>query len=262
MQALAGEGRAALIVYVTYGDPDHDTTIAVVESVARAGADVVELGVPFSDPNADGVVIQEAMQRALAGGANLSKTLACASELRAAQVEIPIVLFGYYNPVFVTGVERFADRAAAAGIDAVLTVDLPVDELDELAIPLSRRGLDVVPLAAPTSTPARLARMRHLAPPFVYYISRTGVTGSAFQGSAGGETRIAEIRELIRAPVCVGFGVKTVADVERTAAIADGVVVGSVVVERIASAGREAPVAVAALVREMRAAIDRLARSG
>jgi tryptophan synthase alpha chain len=269
-QALAraaGSRRAALVVYLTAGDPSPADTPDIVEAAYRAGADIVELGVPFSDPSADGVVIQEAMQRALAAGGGLGSALANVSALRSRGCEVPIVLFGYYNPIFVHGVERFAGAAAAAGVDAVLTVDVPVDELDELRVPLAARGVDVVPLVAPTTGPERMARVRALAPPFVYYISITGITGAAFRPAAergAGAERVAVVREATAAPVVVGFGIKTADDARAVAGYADGVVVGSAVVQRIAQAGPHngagAAGAVSALVGELRRALDSASR--
>jgi tryptophan synthase alpha chain len=264
-QALARAAdsrRAALVVYLTAGDPSPAITPDIVEAAYRAGADVIELGVPFSDPSADGVVIQEAMQRALAAGGGLGSALGTVSTLRSRGCEVPIVLFGYYNPIFVHGVERFAGAAAAAGVDAVLTVDVPVDELDELRVPLAARGVDVVPLVAPTTGPERMARVRALAPPFVYYISITGITGAAFRGAASSAERVAVVREATAAPVVVGFGIKTADDARAVAAYADGVVVGSAVVQRIAQAGAGgAAGAVSELVGELRRALDGAARS-
>jgi tryptophan synthase alpha chain len=255
----AAEGETALVAYLTFGDPSPDDTADIVRAVLAAGADVIELGVPFSDPSADGPVIQAAMQRALAAGGGLGTALACVEELREDGVDAPIVLFGYYNPIFTVGVERFADRAAAVGVDATLTVDLPLDELAELHRPLAARGVGVVPLATPTSTPARLARLAGFAPPFVYYVSMTGVTGAAFKGAAGGAERLAAIRAAGGAPVAVGFGIKAGADARAAAVGADGVVVGSAIVERVAAAGGDrarARADVAALVAELRRALD------
>ena len=183
LAAVAAERRAALIVYLTAGDPTPAATAALIAAAARGGADVIELGVPFSDPSADGRAIQAAMERALAAGGGLAAALASVAEARAAGVDVPIVLFGYYNPIFVYGVARFAAAAAAAGVDATLTVDLPSEELAELAEPLAAEGVGVIPLLAPTSTPARFAAVQALAPAFVYYISLTGVTGAAFDAS-------------------------------------------------------------------------------
>lgn len=249
--------RAALVAYLTFGDPDGDTSLAIVEAACRAGADVVELGVPFSDPSADGPTIQRAMERALGAGASLDKALDGVAALRARGIATPIVLFGYYNPMFTMGPDRFAERAARAGVDAVLTVDLPMDELDELASPLAKRGVDVIPLVAPTSTPDRIARLRAFAAPFVYYISLTGVTGAQARTTVD-PARIDQLRADVEAPVVVGFGIRTPADARPIAAIADGVVVGSALVERaFAGDAAGAPARVAELVAELAAATAR-----
>ena len=256
LAACKQEGRAALVVYVTAGDPDAAQAADVVAAIAAAGADVIELGVPFSDPSADGPAIQAAMERALAAGGGLHQALATVAAVRARGVTTPIVLFGYYNPIFVMGVDRFAAAAAEAGVDAVLTVDLPIDELDELRAPLTAHALGVIPLVAPTSTPERIARVRAVDAPFVYYISLTGVTGAAFDAARLSAARVDDIRAASGAPVVVGFGIKTADDVRAVAALADGVVVGSALVERIgrAPAGEAAP-AVGAFVAELRAAL-------
>ena len=253
----ASEQRAALVAYLTFGDPDPATSIDVVVAAARAGADVIELGVPFSDPSADGPSIQRAMERALAAGGSLAGALDAVAELRERGVATPVVLFGYYNPVFVMGPAAFAERAAAAGVDAVLTVDLPIDELAELATPLAARGVGVIPLVAPTSTPERIARVAPFHPPFVYYISLTGVTGSRAAAPVD-PARIAAIRSASKAPVAVGFGIRTPEDAARFAPIADGVVVGSALVERVAAGpAKGAPERVAALVRDLAGAMRR-----
>jgi len=258
MDELTAARRTALVVYLTQGDPSPEASIDLCERAAAAGADVIELGVPFSDPNADGVVIQEAMQRALARGGGLDSALSGVAELRRRGCQVPVVLFGYYNPIFVRGVERFAREAAEAGVDAVLTVDLPVDELDELRRPLGAAGLDVIPLVAPTTGPDRLAALRTLDPPFVYYISMTGITGAAFRGAAGGGERVTLVRQASGAPVAVGFGIKTGADARAVARIADGVVVGSAVVRRIAEADTPEAAAdsVARFIAELCRALD------
>lgn len=249
--------RAALVAYLTFGDPDCDTSLAVVDAACRAGADVVELGVPFSDPSADGPTIQRAMERALAAGSTLVKALDAVAVLRGRGIATPIVLFGYYNPIFAMGPERFAALAAEAGIDAVLTVDLPIDELGELATPLAARGVDVVPLVAPTSTPDRIARVSRFAPPFAYYISLTGVTGARSHAPVD-PARLAQLREVAAAPIAVGFGIKTPADAKSVAAIADGVVVGSALVECVgAGEPSGAPARIAGLVAEFSAAMTR-----
>jgi tryptophan synthase alpha chain len=256
LAAVRDEHRAALVVYVTYGDPSPAESLAIVEAAAAAGADVIELGVPFSDPSADGPVIQAAMERALAAGGGLVGALDLVKTLRARGCAVPIVLFGYYNPIAVMGPTELAARAADAGVDAVLTVDLPLEELDELRAPLVGRGLDVIPLVAPTSTPDRIARVGALSPPFVYYISITGVTGAGLDAGAVSHARIADLAAAVRAPVMVGFGIKTGADAARIAAVADGVVVGSAIVDRIARAAPgQAAAAVGAFVAELGAAI-------
>lgn len=214
----AAEKRAALVAYLTFGNPDPGgRQCLVIEAVAKAGADVIELGVPFSDPSADGPSIQKAMERALDAGASLPGALAAVQTLRERGVTTPIVLFGYYNPIFVMGPDAFAERAANAGVDAVLTVDLPIDELDELAHPLAKHGVAVIPLVAPTSTPDRIARLAPLRAPFVYYISLTGVTGSRAAAPVD-PARIETIREAAQAPVAVGFGIRTPDDARRFSA--------------------------------------------
>jgi tryptophan synthase alpha chain len=251
-EKAAAEKRAALVAYLTFGDPDPRRSLEVIEAVCRAGADVVELGVPFSDPSADGPSIQRAMERALAAGGNIGGALDAVAELRQRGVTTPIVLFGYYNPIFVMGQEAFAARAAAAGVDAVLTVDLPIDEIAELATPLAAKGVSVIPLVAPTSTPERIARLGAIAPPFVYYITLTGVTGSRTAAPVD-PARLDLIRSAAKAPVAVGFGIRTPADAARFAAIADGVVVGTAIVDRVADGAD----AVAALVRDLATAMAR-----
>jgi tryptophan synthase alpha chain len=251
------ENRAALVAYLTFGDPDPKTSVAVVEAACRAGADVIELGVPFSDPSADGPSIQRAMERALTAGGSLPAALDGVAELRARGIQTPIVLFGYYNPIFVMGPAQFAARAAQVGIDAVLTVDLPIDELAELATPLAARGVDVIPLVAPTSTPERIARLGAFSPPFVYYISLTGVTGVRAAAPVD-PARLAQIRNASHAPVAVGFGIRTAVDAARFAAIADGVVVGSALVDQVAGgAASDAATRVATLVTELARAMPR-----
>ena len=253
----AAEQRAALVAYLTFGDPDPATSIDVLAAAARAGADVLELGVPFSDPSADGPSIQRAMERALAAGGSLAGALDAVAALRSRGITTPIVLFGYYNPIFVLDPDAFAARAAAAGVDAVLTVDLPIDELAELAAPLAAHGLGVIPLVAPTSTPERIARVSAFQPPFVYYISLTGVTGTRAAPPTD-PARIAAIRRAAGAPVAIGFGIRTPADAARIAQVADGVVVGSALVERVAAGDAPgAPDRVAALVRDLAGAMRR-----
>ena len=255
--AAGRDRRAVLVAYLTFGDPDPATSIDVLAACAEAGAGVIELGVPFSDPSADGPSIQRAMERALDAGGGLAGALDAVAALRRRGVATPIVLFGYYNPIFVMGPEAFAARAAAAGVDAVLTVDLPIDELDELARPLAAHGVDVVPLIAPTSTPDRIARLAGFAPPFVYYITLTGVTGVKLAQPVD-PARLDAIRSAAGAPVAVGFGVRTPADAARFAAIADGVAVGTALVDQVAAGpAAGAPARVGQLVRALAGAMVR-----
>jgi tryptophan synthase alpha chain len=256
-ESAARDHRAVLVAYLTFGDPDPATSVEVLAACAEAGAGVIELGVPFSDPSADGPSIQRAMERALEAGGGLVGALDAVAALRRRGIATPVVLFGYYNPIFVMGPEVFAARAAAAGVDAVLTVDLPIDELDELAAPLAAHGVAVVPLIAPTSTPDRIARLARFAPPFVYYITLTGVTGVKAAAPVDPE-RLAAIRAASGAPVAVGFGIRSAADAARFSAIADGVVVGTVLVDQVAKGDAAgAPQRVAAVVRELAAAMPR-----
>jgi tryptophan synthase alpha chain len=252
--AARAENRAALVIYLTFGDPDVATSMEIVKAVFEAGADVVELGVPFSDPNADGPVIERAMGRALSGGATLAGLLEAMTGLREDGCNGPVVVFGYYNPIFVMGVDSFAERASAAGVDAALTVDLPLGELTELSDSLTVKDIGTVPLLAPTSTEKRILAASAVEAPFIYYISMTGITGSKLAGGDGLAERVAAIRDQVDAPVAVGFGIKTAADAARMAQIADGVVVGSAVVQRIEEAGAQGA---AELVRELRAAMPR-----
>lgn len=253
----AAENRAALVVYLTFGDPDPVTSVDLIEAACRAGADVIELGVPFSDPSADGPSIQRAMERAIAAGGSLPGALDAVKALRERGITTPIVLFGYYNPVFVMGPEAFAHRAAVSGVDAVLTVDLPIDELAELATPLAARGIAVVPLVAPTSTSDRIERLAQFAPPFVYYISLVGVTGVRAAQPVD-PARLAMIKKAAAAPVAVGFGIRTPADAHAFALTSDGVVVGTAIVDRVAAGPAAGAAArVGELVAQLAAAMKR-----
>lgn len=251
--ALAG-GRK-LVVYVTCGDPSPDATIGIVCAAAEAGADVIELGMPYSDPSADGPAIQRAMTRALAAGATPSSVFDVVRGIRAAGCRVPIVLFGYYNPVFVRGPERFCREAAAAGAQGLLLVDLPVDEMGELTGAARAAGLELIPLLAPTSSPTRMARVAALDPAFVYYVSITGVTGAAIRGVADLPGRIAAIRAVVGAPIVVGFGIATPADARTVSDCADGVVVGTAIVRAIEAAPGDASAAVGKLVAELKQAM-------
>ena len=257
------QGRKALVVYLTGGDPDAETSRRLILGAAQAGADIIEVGVPWSDPSADGPAIQAAMLRALAAGGGLRSTLAICGRVRAENPELPLVLFGYANPVFVKGPRAFADAAAAAGVDGVLCVDWPPDEASELTSELRTHGLDFIPLLAPTSTEARVARVLPAASGFIYYVSLTGITGTAIADFEGPRRHVESIRAAAESrgklPIVVGFGIKSAQDVRAVAAFADGVVVGSAAVRVIeqAKAQDQDPVpALQTFIRELRAGLD------
>jgi len=258
----AKEGRKALVTYLCCGDPDEAESIELAVACARAGADVLELGAPFSDPTADGPAIARASQRALAKGGGLSSTLRVARAVRE-RCDAAIVLFGYYNPLFVRGEEEVVARAAEAGIDAFLCVDLPVDESVPLRTLAAARGLSVIPLVAPTSRADRVTALADVAKrfpmPFVYYVSMTGVTGGAGAASVLAEagTQAGRVRDVTGRPTVVGFGIDSAEGARAAAASSDGVVVGSAIVRRIEEGpSAEARLAaVTALVSELRAAV-------
>jgi tryptophan synthase alpha chain len=239
------EHRAANIAYLTFGFPTMEASLEIVLAAADAGADIIELGVPFSDPSADGPSIQRAMEQAIEGGAGLPGAIALVAQLRQRGCQVPVVLFGYYNPIVVFGVEKFAQACAAASIDAVLTVDLPVNELAELAVPLAAQGVGVVPLMAPTSTPPRFMKAASFAPPFIYYISMTGVTGggAAVLDHDACALAVSQIRTATGVPIAMGFGIRNAAAAQQVAKYADGVIVGSWFVDEIANAQRTGAVA-------------------
>ena len=230
--------HAAFVAYVTAGDPDLAATGRIVLALGRAGVDVVELGVPFSDPIADGPVIQRASERALASGTTLGKVLDLARRLSGEPGAPSLVLFSYLNPIHRMGYARFAERAADSGIDGVLLTDLPIDEPEPLYGELSSRGIATIPLLSPTSGPARVAAAKKRGAGFCYYISRTGVTGARSTLEAGLADQVYRIRKKVPLPVAVGFGISTPAQVHEVAAIADGVVVGSAIVSEIERATR------------------------
>jgi len=233
---LQGKKEKALILYLTAGDPSLAGTEEIIPCLERAGADILEIGVPFSDPTADGPVIQEAAQRSLRGGTNLAAILAMIARLRR-QIEIPVVLFTYYNPVFAYGNERFAEDAAAAGVDGLLVVDLPPEEAGELREFTDPRGLDFITLVAPTTDDRRLEKIVRNAGGFIYYISVTGVTGTKTPVAASVTPDLLRIRQRTDLPVAVGFGISTPAQVRSFAADADGVVIGSALVKWLAEHG-------------------------
>jgi len=246
------ENRAALVIYVCAGDPDLPTTEDLVVGAAESGADVIELGVPFSDPTADGPAIQRAAERSLAAGTTLAKVLETVAAIRK-RTDVPILLFGYYNPILAYGEQRLVEDAAAAGADGFLVVDLPPEESDGLHDPAVARGLDFVPLLAPTSNPERIAKAAQAATSFIYYVSITGVTGSKAADLEAASERAGTLQREIGRPVAIGFGVKTKQDVQTVAPRVDGVVVGSAVVSVIEDAkSRDGAVAsVRSLVAEL-----------
>lgn len=252
------EQRAALVVYLCAGDPDLVTTEKLVLAAIDAGADVIELGVPFSDPTADGPVIQRASERALANGTTLAQSLAIAAKVRAQKSDVGIVMFGYYNPILAYGEARLAADAKRSGVDGFLVVDLPPEEAGPLLGPLETEGLDFVPLVAPTTPDARIERIARTARSFIYYVSLTGVTGAEADLDAAC-VRAAALKARTGKPVAIGFGIKTPAHAKKVALKADGVVVGSAVCSAIEAAKSpdEAVNAVRALVSELRAACAR-----
>ncbi|OCI91527.1 tryptophan synthase subunit alpha [Agrobacterium sp. 13-626] len=254
--ALKAEGRPALVTYFMGGDPDYDTSLGIMKALPEAGADVIELGMPFSDPMADGPAIQLAGQRALKAGQTLKKTLQLAADFRKTDGDTPIVLMGYYNPIYIYGVETFLDDAIAAGIDGLIVVDLPPEMDDELCIPAIRKGINFIRLATPTTDEKRLPAVLKNTSGFVYYVSMNGITGSALPDPSLVSGAVKRIKQHTDLPVCVGFGVKTAEHAKLIGASADGVVVGTAIVNQIATsltkdgkAGADTIQAVATLVR-------------
>lgn len=229
--ALKKDGRAALVTFTMAGDPDYDTSLAIAKALPKAGADIIELGMPFTDPMADGPAIQAAGLRALKSGQRMTKTLAMVREFRKEDDETPIVLMGYYNPIFIYGNERFLADAKAAGVDGLIVVDLPPEEDDELCLPALKAGLNFVRLATPTTDDARLPAVLSHTSGFVYYVSITGITGAAAPDTAKVAAAVARIKRHTELPVAVGFGVKTAEQARAIAERADGVVVGSALVD-------------------------------
>ena len=259
---LRAEGRRALVPYITAGDPHPDHSVSYMHALVRGGADVLELGVPFSDPMADGPVIQLACERALKHGTSLRDVLAMVQRFRAEDTTTPVVLMGYLNPVERFGFDAFAQAARKVGVDGVLIVDLSVDEAPDVAPQFRAQGLDCIFLLAPTSTAARMKAIAALGSGYVYYVSLKGVTGAASLDPADVATRVARIRENVELPVAVGFGVRDAAGARAVGQHADGVVVGSALVQRIAELAAT-PDAVPAVLEEaaraLREALDALA---
>ena len=233
--ALKKEGRPALATFVMAGDPDHETSLAIVRALPQAGADVIEIGMPFSDPMADGPAVQMAGQRALKGGETLRKTLDLVRAFREGDRDTPVVLMGYYNPIYAMGNDRFLDAARAAGVDGLIVVDLPPEADDELCLPAIARGLSFIRLATPTTDDKRLPAVLANTSGFVYYVSILGITGSASPDTVRVGEAVTRIKRHTILPVVVGFGVKTAAQAAVLGRDADGVVVGSAIVGAIAS---------------------------
>ena len=260
-EALKASGRKALIPYVTAGDPNPNVTVPLMHDMVKAGADIIELGVPFSDPMADGPVIQKASERALVHHTSLRDVIGMVKEFRKGDSDTPVVLMGYLNPVEIMGYETFAKEASAAGVDGVLTVDLPPEE-GELAIPaFTSNGLDPIFLIAPTTTDARMQKVCAAAGGFVYYVSLKGVTGAATLDTAEVAKKVAQIRSHSDMPVGVGFGIKDAESAAAVAAVADAVVVGSVLVNQVeANAVNPEAIspAICGILSSIRAALDAL----
>lgn len=261
-QQLSEQCRTALIPYIVAGDPGQDVTVQLMHRLVDHGADIIELGVPFSDPMAEGPVIQQAHERALANGTTLAAVLRMVQDFRKSDSTTPVLLMGYANPVMHMGYAAFADAAAAVGLDALLTVDIPPEEVDGINAELLRVGMDNIFLVAPTTPDERIARIAARASGFIYYVSLKGVTGAGHLDTAEVARRLDSIRRHSDLPIAVGFGIKDAASARAIAAVADGVVVGSALVNTMAQAiengeGVQAAVSAAAeLIGQIRKAID------
>ncbi len=261
-QRLGDSGRRALVPYLVAGDPEPGITVPMMHALVDAGADMIELGVPFSDPMAEGPVIQLAHERALAQQVSLSATLDMVAAFREQDSSTPVILMGYANPVSRMGYEAFAQRACDVGLDGLLTVDMPPEEADILERVLNEAGIDNIFLVAPTTPPGRVQKIAEQSRGFVYYVSLKGVTGAGHLDTSEVAVRVDEIRRSCSLPVAVGFGIKDADSAAAVARVADGVVVGSALVDRVAAAvaaGAEQPQAIAeaaALVKELRRGVD------
>jgi tryptophan synthase alpha chain len=256
---LRREGRAALVTFITAGDPDYDTSLAILKALPKAGADIVELGMPFSDPMADGPAIQASSQRALKAGQTMKKTLAMVRAFRAADPGTPLVLMGYYNPIYVYPVNRFVADAVEAGVDGLIVVDVPPEEDSELRPAATAAGLNFIRLATPTTDAKRLPAVLANTSGFVYYVSIAGITGTKAPDLTEVKGHVGRIKVHTPLPVAVGFGVKTEDQVSAIAGIADGVVVGSALVATIAQSLDEAGNATRATQTQALGLVERLA---
>lgn len=260
--ALKAEGRTALVTYMMAGDPNYETALEIMKVLPQAGSDIIELGMPFSDPMADGPAIQAASLRALKNGQTLQKTINMLQEFRKGDTTTPVVMMGYYNPIYIYGVERFLQNAKTAGIDGLLVVDLPPEMDQELCIPAQQVGINFIRLATPTTDDKRLPAVLQHTSGFVYYVSLTGITGQNLTDLSGVVASVNRIKACTALPVAVGFGIKTVAQVEQVSQTADGVVVGTALVNAVAATlDREGSVkgnpvkAASDLVRELRSGL-------
>lgn len=259
---LKRQGRAGLVTFITAGDPDLDTSAKILASLPQAGADIIELGMPFSDPMADGPAIQAASQRALKAGQTMVKTLAMVKEFRKRDEATPIVLMGYYNPIYIYGVERFLEDAVKSGVDGLIVVDVPPEEDSEILPPAREAGLNFIRLATPTTDAKRLPAVLANTTGFVYYVSIAGITGTAAPDLGKVAAEVSRIKQATALPIAVGFGVKTKEQVSEIAGFAEGVVVGSALVAAVAQsldaggkATAETPKRVLGLVGELASAL-------
>lgn len=260
-ERLGGEGRKALIPFITAGDPDAELTVPLMQALVEAGADIIELGVPFSDPMADGPTIQRASERALARGMTMRKVLQLVARFRTLDDRTPVVLMGYANPVEAMGLSVFAEKAAQSGVDGVLVVDYPPEEAEVFGAAMKAQGIDPIFLLAPTSTAERIAATAKVASGYVYYVSLAGVTGSGALNIEAVAERLPMIREQTGLPVGVGFGIRDAAAAGRIAGFADAVVVGSRIIEEIEKSTPETACAnVKALVAGLRRGMDEVSK--
>ena len=256
---LNEQGKKALIPYITGGDPKPEYTVGMMHALVEAGADMIELGIPFSDPMADGEVIQKAHERSLAAGTTLEKILEMVAEFRQTDADTPVVLMGYLNPIEHMGYGNFAQKAKAAGVDGLLMVDLPPEEADNVAPLLKDAGIDMIFLIAPTTTAARAAKIASHASGYLYYVSIKGVTGSATLDTDAVAEKVAELKKITSVPVAVGFGIRDGASAAAISRVSDGAIVGSVLVKKVAELAEQPDQIAAALqepLSEMRTAMD------
>ena len=255
-EALAQEGRAALMMYLTIGYPERESALELVPALVEAGADMIELGVPFSDPLADGATVQRAAHTALLNGVNVAYCLQTVRELRARGVDVPMVFMGYYNPMLQFGLQRFCAEAAGAGLDGLIVPDLPPEESTELHAACRAHDLDLIFMLAPTSTPGRIAEIAELASGFIYCVSLTGITGARAELPAELPAFLERVRAATSLPLAVGFGISEARHARQVAEIADGVVVGSALLNIVERAAEHSTQAVREFVASLRAGVD------